>query len=90
MTTVLWDFEIEGVPHRVRLDFHFWSTRRVITLDEKVVIDVTPVNNLAATYRFRCGAATVCELRMTREFLAIRREFELWVDGRHIPGVRQA
>ena len=90
MTTVLWDFDVEGVPHQVRLDFHYWSTRRVITLDEKVVVNVTPVSNLAATYRFRCGAAAACELRITRGFLAIRREFLLYVGGQLVPAIRQA
>ncbi len=80
----IWDFEAEDGKHIITLE-HTWDSRRVITLDNKIVIDKTPVNNWGFEYSFDCGSHT-CIVRCRANFFSFlsRWTYSCSVDGNDI------
>ena len=79
--TINWSFDLEDGKHTIILKHSFDSTR-VITLDNKVMIDKTPVNNLGFEYEFDCKGHS-CVVKYIVHFFSFAPDsYECWVDGK--------
>src|SRR5437764_1480995 len=75
-----WILKLEDGDHIVHLDHNYWSTRRIITLDNRVIDDETPINNLRHEYEFGC-AGHAYKVTVGRSYLVLTVSYTLTVDG---------
>ena len=75
-----WLFNLDGRQHTVVLEHNYWTTRQVICVDGSVIVDKTPLHNLADEHCFML-AEHICCVSVGRRYLAFGVKYTLTLDG---------
>ena len=88
MAARLWHVNTNNKQYEIVLKHSYWSTRQIIKIDGKVVVDKTPFSNLQNDHYFELEDHLCC-VTVGRRFLTFSVKYTLTIDGCGVPAKRQ-